>query len=150
MRRRPTHPKLATLQALAMASVLALAVIGPATAHDRGDHSRGHDDDPAGTIASFDASSGKLVINLTEGDSIAGLVTRRTWIESGDDCERDRQALNDWCRKRHHLSNGGGDHGWHHGHDGDTDDLVEGAVVDDAVLVLSDGRATFVKIKLDD
>ncbi len=66
-----------------------------------------------------------LTIDLAAGGSISGLVTRWTWIDDGDD------------------------HGRHHGRD-DSDDLVPSAVVDDAVLGLTDGRAFFVKVDLED
>jgi hypothetical protein len=145
MIRKPTPSRLAVLLTAA-AAVIALALVGPAGAHR--DHRS--DDDPAGTISSFDPDNGKLTIDLSDGGSIAGVVTRRTWIETDDDCDHDRRALGSWCRN---LSSGSGDdhdHGWHHGPDGGVDDLVEGAVVDDALLVLTDGRAVFAKIELED
>jgi hypothetical protein len=43
------------------------------------------DDENAGTISSFDAGTGRLVINLFAGDSVAGIVTGDTRI----DCEGD-------------------------------------------------------------
>ena len=144
---------------LAIAALGLLALAGPATANDRSHGS----DDPAGTIASYDSETGKLVIDLTEGDSVAGFVTRWTWIDAdnhhgcGGDGGSDtpkakrhgRRTLHgDWCgRKRkgfHH-----GHHGWRHGPDGEESDLVVGAIVDDAILVLKDGRATFAKVDLD-
>jgi hypothetical protein len=156
--RRNRARALAPTLAIAVTALLALA--GPAVAHNDSHGS----DDPAGTIASYDTDTGKLVIDLTDGDSIAGFVTRWTWIDAEDNrgCGGDgggdtskakrhgRRTLHgDWCeRKRtgdHH-----GHHGWRHGPDGDESDLVEGAVVDDAILVLRDGRAFFAKVDLDD
>jgi len=50
---------------LAAALVALLALAGPATAHNgKGWHD---DDDPAGTIASYDSESGVLTIDLTSG-----------------------------------------------------------------------------------
>jgi hypothetical protein len=42
-------------------------------------------DEQAGTIASFDAESGRLVIDLFGNDTVAGLVTEQTEIECEDD-----------------------------------------------------------------
>lgn len=144
MIRKPTPSRFAALLAAAVA--IALALVGPAGAHR--DHRSG--DDPAGTISSFDPDNGKLVIDLSEGGSVAGTVTRRTWIETGEECDRDRRTLNDWCRRFSHSGPSHDDHGWHHGSDGAIDDLVAGAVVDDALLVLADGRAVFAKIEPED
>lgn len=137
MRPRPTARAL-----LSLTAVLALAVAGTAIAHGGGDHSR-HDDDPAGTIASFDADSHMLTIDLADAGSISGKVTRWTWIDCDD---------NNWGRHRGHRLFQGSDGG----HDGDrhshcsTADLTAGAVVDDAVLSLRDGGAFFWKVDLED
>jgi len=57
--------------------------------------------------------------------------------------------LRPWCRASQlHHSEHGDDHGSHDF--GNIDDLVVGATVDDALLVLKDGRAWFAKIDLDD
>ena len=77
-------------------------------------------DDPAGTISSFDADTAVLTIDLAGGGQVSGLVTDETRIEAG------------------------------HGHEGSTDDLVAGTVVDDAILVLEDGKAVFAKVELAD
>jgi hypothetical protein len=161
MTRKPRKSERRAASVLAMllsaAALLALAV--PGMAHDSGDHPSFHDDDPAGQIASFDADTGMLVIDLIEGGSVAGLVTRRTWIKidgSHDPCARRHLSSggdHDWCHR--HLrgsGSGGGDHRgwWHGGGRGDTDDLVPGATVEDALLVLKDGRAFFWKVELED
>jgi hypothetical protein len=137
------------LGALSLVAVLAFA--GPATATD----SSRDDDDPAGKIASFDAGSGKLVIDLARGGTIGGIVTARTWIDDGGEgCERrahrrDRRAFHgDSCERR--FSGDHGDHHWPDGPDGDVSDLVEGAVVEDAILILKDGRALYAKVDLED
>jgi hypothetical protein len=151
MTRKPTPSRLASILALIAVGLLAVAIAGPATAHD---HRGFDDDDPAGTISSFDPASGQLVIDLSDGGSVAGIVTRRTWIKSDRDesCDDERRGrlLHDWCRNGAKASSGG-EHGWSHGHGrGDTDDLVAGAVVEDAILVLVDGKAIFAKVDLDD
>ena len=142
-------PKLArALPLAATAAILAaLALTIPALAHDGEGRS---DDDPAGTIASFGQGSGVLTIDLAAGGSVSGLVTRFTWIDDGDrfdhgdrcDGDDDGRRARTWCRH-------GDDKGWHRGR-GDNDDLVAGATVDDAVLVLKDGRSFFAKVDLDD
>ena len=166
---------LAPLMATALVALLALA--GPATANDGG---KGwHDDDgPAGTIASYDSETGLLTIDLAEGGSISGLVTSRTWIDAGhkkgcgDDggeegASRKARAARkggkeartgDWgCHGRRNGSHGerghgegrGWHHGWSHNH-GDESDLVPGAVVEDAILILKDGKAWYAKVELED
>jgi hypothetical protein len=152
---------------LATALVALLALVGPATAHNgKGWHD---DDDPAGTIASYDGETRKLVIDLAKGGSISGVVTSRTWINDGDrgcndgsDGDASRKAkqarkggkqarTGDWCHERRNGDHGDhGDRGWHHGWDkGDESDLVAGAVVEDAILILKDGKAFYAKVELD-
>jgi hypothetical protein len=132
----------------ALLSIVALlAFSAPASAHHHGDSS----DEPAGTIASFDQDTGVLTIDLAGGGSISGLVTGDTRIGTSGHCDHG-QSSDDrrWLlrHKRHHHHHGG-DHGRHHGWDGgSSDDLTPGAVVDDAVLVLEDGKAVFVKVDL--
>jgi hypothetical protein len=142
---------------LAIAALALLALAGPATAND----SWHGDDGPAGTIASYDSDTNKLVIDLADGGQVAGTVTRWTWIDADDahgcgdggksKARRDgRKARHgDWCERKR-TGDHDGHHGWRHGPDGDESDLVEGAVVDDAILVLKDGRAFFAKVDLDD
>jgi len=52
--------------------------------HDSDDDGVNDGDEQAGTIASFDAASGRLVIDLFGDDTIAGLVTDQTEIECED------------------------------------------------------------------
>jgi hypothetical protein len=132
----------------------------------------------AGTIASFDAATGKLVITLFGGETITGLVTEQTEIqcdgiddnggeastssdesesESGDDHGDNGEGAGD--------DNGGqgdepnGDNGDNSGSNGQDDnggevgncttaDLIKGAVVQEAELQLENGTATFEKVEL--
>ena len=77
---------------VAVAAVLALiALPGLASGH------RGHGTPaPAGTIQSFDEETGVLTIDLTDGGSVSGLVTRRTHIRCDNGRHRGRHGL------RHH------------------------------------------------
>jgi len=81
---------------VAVAATLALiALPGLASGH------RSHDDPaPAGTIQSFDQETGLLTIDLTDGGSVSGLVTRRTHIRCDDGRHRGRHGL------RHHRRGG--------------------------------------------
>jgi hypothetical protein len=65
--------------AAAALAILALPVL--ASGHER-HHEQAGD---AGTIQSFDPGTGTLVIALTEGGSVSGLVTPRTHIRCGED-----------------------------------------------------------------
>jgi hypothetical protein len=135
---------------LAIGALMAFA--GPASAH----HHDFGSDDPAGTISSFDSASGLLTIDLADGGQISGLVTDETRIETASSCHRHGDEGDDERRGRKiALRNHGDGHGrhhgwWHHGDEGSTDDLVTGAVVDDAILFLADGKATFAKVELAD
>src|SRR3954452_5214619 len=147
---------------LSLAAVLAVAVTGTAFAH-HGDGGFG-DDDPAGTIASFDADSGALAIDLANGGSVSGKVTRLTWIDcdEGGGWHRGHYLVHgsDDGRGWNHHGSGDGHDGGHHGSDDghgwghhshcSTDDLTPGATVDDAVLGLRDGGAFFWKVDLDE
>jgi hypothetical protein len=82
-----------------------------------GDNPRDHDSDDdgvmdgeenAGTIASFDATSGKLTITLFGGDTISGLVSDQTRIK----CE-DEHAPDVSTRARHGEEEPGDDNGGH-------------------------------------
>lgn len=98
----------------------------------------------AGTIASFDATSGRLVIDLFGKETIAGTVTPQTEIK----CENEHGA-------GHEAGGGGGEgHGAEddNGNGGEANctaaDLKAGAVVQEAELELEHGQATFEEVEL--
>jgi hypothetical protein len=177
-------PRIAGLLALALGAVALLAVSGVAAAKDHGHDNGGHhgrhhhhviDMREAGTISSFDASTGKLTIALLDSGTVTGLVTEDTEIK----CEGVDNRLD-------HRDHGGGDNsGSGSGDDnggqsepgddnggrgepepGDdnggevagegapgessctTASLVPGAVVGDAELRLEGGSAVFKEIEL--
>jgi hypothetical protein len=183
MRRLNTRaPRIAGLLALALGAVALLAVSGVAAAkghgnddnghhHGRHHHHHGRHHDrllemrEAGTISSFDPSTGKLAIALLEGGTVTGLVTEGTEIRcEGVDDRRDH--------------GGGDDNGGHfepgddHGGRGEpepgddnggetpeagaaegeagcsTASLVPGALVGDTELRLEGGGAVFEEVEL--
>jgi hypothetical protein len=131
-------------------------------------------DENAGTIASFDATTGRLTITLFGGDTVSGLVTDRTRIKCEDEHSPDVTA-----RARHGEEEPGDDRGGHgeepgddngggdsgpgssnsgrgpSGHDDNgvganctTSDLIAGATVEEAELELEHGIATFDEVEL--
>ncbi|HMJ73220.1 MAG TPA: hypothetical protein VK471_07665 [Solirubrobacterales bacterium] len=125
----------------------------------------------AGTIASFDAATGKLAINLFGGDTVSGLVTAETEIkcEGGDDSSASASSGESEPGDDHgdHGEEPGDDNGGddnsgpgssdsgpgNHGDDGEvtnctTSDLIPGAVVQQAELELQNGAATFHEVEL--
>lgn len=82
-------------------------------------------DEGAGTIASFDTGTGRLVIDLFGGDEIAGLVTDRTKIKCEDEHSHDSSGVHP--RRSHGESEPGDDHGGHGNEVGDDhgDDGIE-------------------------
>jgi hypothetical protein len=64
-------------------------------------------DENAGTIASFDAATGRLTITLFGGDSISGLVTDQTEIK----CEDEHSAADDSVNARRGEEEPGDDRG---------------------------------------
>jgi hypothetical protein len=173
--------------ALALAAVAVLALSGVATAKDHGGHARdrhhhrhGHRHQlmamqEAGTISSFDATTGKLTITLTEGESVTGLVTEATEIkcpapeegvaqrrdggsEPGDDDGEQGEEPGDddggdsgqaWSGDQ--SGDEGGSEGCDHHEPGQgctTESLTVGAVVGAAELRLEGGKAVFTEIDL--
>lgn len=121
----------------------------------------------AGKIASFDATTGKLAIDLFGGETISGTVTEGTEIK----CEsEDEAAVSDSNRgsgsgdqdEEEPGDDRGGDDsgpgssnsGLDQGNDNDdegnctTADLVPGAVVQEAELRVANGTATFEEVEL--
>jgi len=191
MRRLNTRaPRFAGLLALMLGAVALLAVSGVAAAKDHGHddngghhgrhhhHNRHFEMREAGTISSFDASTGKLTITLLDGGTVTGLVTDGTEIK----CE----GVDDRLTRRDHgggdnSGSGSGDNGGQvepgddHGGRGEpqpgddhggqnepvvgggapegeasctTASLVTGAVVGDAELHFENGSAVFEEIEL--
>jgi hypothetical protein len=131
----------------------------------------------AGTIQSFDASTGKLTIALFGGEPLSGLVTEETEIECGEGHRGTASASDDGEGQASPEGEDGegepgddqGEEGEdHHGGDGEgeepgddgpggeegeapsctTADLTEGATVREAELKLESGSATFEKVEL--
>lgn len=117
-------PRIAGLLALALGAVALLALSGVAAAKDRhgddhGHHGRHHHHHvremrEAGTISSFDPTTGKLTIALTGGETVTGLVTEETRIR----CEGfDDHGVDNRLQRRDH--GGGDDNGGHGDEPGD-------------------------------
>jgi hypothetical protein len=122
-------PRIAGLLALVLGAVALLAISGVAAAKDHGNddnghhgnHGRHHDHGrhhhrvlemrEAGTISSFDATTGKLTIALQDGGTFAGLVTDGTEIK----CEGvdDRRGRRDHGSGDNSGSGSGDDNGGH-------------------------------------
>jgi hypothetical protein len=167
--------------ALVLAAAALLALSGSAVAKDRrgddhGHHGRHHHHREfqmreAGTISSFDATTGTLMIALTNGESVTGLVTEATEVK----CE----GVDDQLARRDHGGGdnsgpgGGGDNGGRgepepgddnggQNEPGDdnggatplpeaacsTTSLTVGEVVGEAELRLEGGTAVFEEIEL--
>jgi hypothetical protein len=108
----------------------------------------------AGTIASFDATNGRLVIDLFGTDTVSGLVTAQTEIK----CEGVEDHHMGGARMSSGESEPGDDNGGNsgpgrHGGEGEgagcsSADLVPGAVVHEADLEIEHGAATFDEVEL--
>lgn len=158
------------LTAAALSAIAVLALASFALAHGRGGPHGGPD---TGTIASFDSSTDVLTIELTDGSTVSGLVTRRTKIRCEDEkppppLNREGEPGDD---RGHHGKPGedeipggpkgpppGGSKGsGPSGHDDNgsgancsTADLVAGAAVHSAKLELRGGKAIFREVELAD
>jgi hypothetical protein len=158
---------------LALGAVALLALSGIAVAKDRhgDDHGR-HDHHgrhhhhhefqvrETGTISSFDATTGKLTIALTGGESVSGLVTdgTRTSCEGVDDRlgRRDHGGGGDNSGPGSGDDNGGqNEPGDDNGGEAPTGEasctvasLTLGAVVGEAELRLEGGTAVFEEVEL--
>ena len=119
-------------------------------------------DEGAGTVASFDATSGELVIDLFGGDTITGTVTDDTEIECenddavepddhGDDVGDDGPGHERRSGDDEDEDHSGPGHGGEHGDDDEDCDasaLVPGAVVREAELDLTADGLVFEEIEL--
>lgn len=74
---------MALAAAIGAVAVLALSGLAAARGGHHGDRHRSGSD--TGTIAAFDGSSGVLAIKLTGGDTVTGVVSRRTRIRCEDE-----------------------------------------------------------------
>jgi hypothetical protein len=119
-----------------------------------GDDPRDHDSDDdgvmdgeeqAGTIASFDAATARLAIDLFGTDTVAGFVTDATEIKCEGD---DNSGPSD--------QSGPGSANSGPGHEGDDDrdrlcttaELIPGAAVEEAELEIHNGKAVFEEVEL--
>lgn len=148
----------ATVAAVGAVAILALSGLAVARDHDGGRHHHGPD---TGTIASFDTSTGMLAIQLTGGDTVSGLVTRRTKIKCEDEHAPDistRAREGEPGDDRGDGNSGpGSSHSGPSGHDDNgrganctASDLIVGATVQEAELVLKNGKAFFREVELAD
>jgi hypothetical protein len=110
----------------------------------------------AGTIASFDAATGKLAIDLFGGDTVTGLVTESTEIECRE------SGASSASTSSEDGTEPGDDNGGHGEESGDDNSgpgdgnsapcaasaLVAGAVVHEAELQVENGAASFEKVEL--
>lgn len=131
----------------------------------------------AGTIQSFDAETGRLVIDLFGAETVSGLVTAETEIEcedehttasashEGEDTSGEEGPADEHGEEEpgdHHgedePGDDDGDHSGPGGSEGEDDngggadcttaDLVPGAVVQEAELKIANGTATFEEVEL--
>lgn len=171
---------------LLVAGVLALAIAVPGAASAHGRHHGHHHHnkakharvkhfagranvDPsgpaapgdAGTVASYDATTGLLTITLADGSSVSGKVTQDTNIncipaqptattsnhDAGDDDQGDQGDQGD---DQGDQGDQGNDNGSHCGGQSacDASDLVAGAVVHEAILKIGAGGAEFKLVLL--
>lgn len=147
----------------AAAALAAIAVAVPAiSAADRhgGDHHG-----TVGTIESFDADTGALVITPTSGDDVTGMVNDRTKIncerEDADDDNGDDGPNHDGDDDHGHSGpghDGNDDHGGDrrsakHGHSGrrgncSPDDLTAGRAVSEADLEIGPNGLVYEEVEL--
>ncbi len=112
-------------------------------------------DENAGTIASFDSSTGHLVIDLFGGDTMSGMVTDQTEIECENENENednDNQADSRDGSSEDNSGPGSENSGPGNANDENanctTADLTPGAAVQEAELQTEGGNAVFEKVEL--
>jgi hypothetical protein len=115
----------------------------------------GDGDENAGHIASFDASTGRLVIDLFGGDSLSGFVNSSTEIKCEDEHENEAEHERHGGNSGPGGSDESGDDNSGPGHDGDGDerncttaDLTVGRLVEEAELETQGGNAVFEEVEL--
>jgi hypothetical protein len=105
----------------------------------------------AGKVASFDAETGMLTIDLFGGESIAGTVTEETEVQCEDGGAASSSDSNDGADNSgtQQDQEGQEDQGQAEDQTGcTTEDLVTGAIVHQAELNVVNGMATFEEIEL--
>ena len=127
----------------------------------------------AGHVASFDSTTGQLVIDLGNGQTVSGLVTPQTEIEcrtaQQQEVENENEAENEAQAAEHGSDDNSGPGSTSSGPgEGDTNDdaaenenenqneqancsttdLTQGTVVHEAELQMENGQATFEKVEL--
>jgi hypothetical protein len=114
-------------------------------------------DENAGRVQSFDASSGRLVIDLFGGDTLSGLVTDQTEIECDDEGEDNSADVSSEDRRGGSEVGDGSssDDAAEQGESVDeanctTASLTPGAVVKEAELQTEGGSAVFENVELAD
>jgi hypothetical protein len=134
----------------AAAALAAIAVAVPAIS--AADHHGGDHHGTVGTIESFDAETGTLVITPTSGDDVSGMVNDRTKIN----CEREDADDDNGDDGPNHDN--GDDHGddrrsARHGHSGgrgncSPDDLTAGSAVSEADLEIGPNGLVYEEVEL--
>jgi hypothetical protein len=139
--------RLGVLLAVAIGALSIFVLPGLASA--RGDSSSN------ATIKSFDQTTKTLVVDLPDGQSVSGLVTRRTKIR----CEDQSRHRRGGDRIRGREAEPGDDRGGHGDEAGDdngsganctTADLVAGAAVEEIELEFRGDTVVFDEVELDD
>ena len=114
-------------------------------------------DEKAGTVASYNATTGELTINLLGGGSVTGFVTPDTEVECDTEGDDDSGSEDHDERSLRHEDDDGDDGDNDEGKHGDNESdgescpagaLKEGAVVQEAELKLGNGKAVFEEIEL--
>jgi hypothetical protein len=154
-------------------ALLAALIALPATAAAKRGHRVHRSHGSVGTIASFDATTGELVVTTTGGRELSALVTDDTHIQCSqsqdedatasrhgdDDAPGDDAGDDHGNHGGNHADDDDDDHGndddhghnGHHGHHSSkcsTDDLVAGTVVRRARIDLDGDDAVWTKLKL--
>jgi hypothetical protein len=162
MSKRSTNRMWSVIGAASVLAAIAIAV--PAiSAADRG-HGDGHHDRTVGTISSFDAETGTLVITPTDGDDVTGTVNDRTKIKCEDEHGDDRGDDHGDDGPNHDQGDDNGDDGDGDGHGGHgqgkrghgsgrrgncgPDDLTAGATVEEAELEITADGLVFEEVEL--